>query len=144
MKKQDFSNHIRYYPPHHFIFYPLVIIMCGISVAFALKEENSAVWWMISAIIFIIGWLSFMMRQHYALTIQDRVVRLEMRYRYYRLTQKAFEPLEKNLSFGQVAALRFAPDEELPALVEKTITEKLKPTKIKASIINWQPDTMRV
>ena len=114
-----------------------------ISASFAIREANP-LWWIISGIIILVGWLSFMMRQHYALTLQNRLVRLEMRYRYYRLTQKAFEEIEMRLSFGQVAALRFAPDSELPALIEKTLSENLSPSEIKKSIINWLPDQMRV
>lgn len=143
MKKQGYSNHVRYYPPHHFVFYPIALAMLAIAIRFAIKE-NDMVWWMISALIVLVGWLSFMVRQHYALTLQNRMVRLEMRYRYYRLTQKAFEPVELQLSFGQIAALRFASDEELPALVEKTLVAKLSPGAIKKSIKKWLPDHMRV
>ena len=85
-----------------------------------------------------------MMRQHYALTCQNRIVRLEMRLRYYQLTQKRLEAIEDQLSFGQLAALRFASDEELVPLLEKTLREKLSPDAIKKAIHHWQPDQMRV
>ncbi len=85
-----------------------------------------------------------MLRQHYALGNQNRIIRLEMRLRYYILTQKRFEEIEKQLSKGQVLALRFAPDEELPSLVEKAIRENLTPDQIKKSIRNWLPDHHRV
>jgi hypothetical protein len=143
MKKQDFSNHVRYYPAHHFVFYPIILAFLITSISFAIKEKNN-LWWVMSGVIFLLGWLSFMMRQHYALILQNRIVRLEIRYRFYRLTQTAFEPLELKLSFGQLAALRFAPDDELPALVQKTLVENLSPTAIKKSIVNWLPDHMRV
>jgi hypothetical protein len=143
MKKQDYSNHVRYYPAHHFVFYPIIIAFLITSISFAIKENNN-LWWVMSGIIFLLGWLSFMMRQHYALILQNRIVRLEMRYRYFRLTQNAFEPVEMKLSFGQLAALRFASDDELPALVQKTLAENLSPTAIKKSIVNWLPDHMRV
>jgi hypothetical protein len=143
MKKQDYRNHVRYYPAHHFVFYPILLALLVTSIIFAIKEE-SKLWWVISAVILVVGWLSFMVRQHYALILQNRVVRLEMRYRYYRLTQTAFEPFELQLSFGQTAALRFAPDDELPSLVDKTLVENLSPAAIKKSIVNWLPDHMRV
>ena len=85
-----------------------------------------------------------MLRQHYALTLQNRLVRLEMRHKYSMLTGKDFEPLEAKLSFGQIAALRFASDEELVPLVARTIKENLSPKTIKESIVNWKPDLMRV
>lgn len=93
---------------------------------------------------FILGWLSFMMRQHYALTNQNRTVRLEMRLRYYQLTETRFDTFEKQLSFAQIAALRFAGDHELPVLVNKTIAENLRPDAIKKLVTDWQEDHMRV
>ena len=143
MKQQDYRNHVRYYPAHHFIFYPIAIALLFTSIGFAIKEQ-SKVWWMISGLIFLLGWLSFMVRQHYALTLQNRLIRLEMRYRYYRLTQTAFEPIEMQLSFRQLAALRFASDVEMPLLVKKTLAENLSPSRIKKSISHWIPDHMRV
>jgi hypothetical protein len=99
---------------------------------------------MMAAIIFLVTWLSFMMRQHYALIPQNRIIRLEMRLRYFQLYGKRFEPLEAKLRFRQIAALRFASDEELPALLERTLEENLSPNSIKKLITDWQPDHMRV
>ena len=85
-----------------------------------------------------------MLRQHYALGNQNRIVRLEMRLRYYQLTGKRFEPLEQQLLFGQIAALRFASDEELLPLIDRTLKENLSAKQIKQSVVNWQADDMRV
>ncbi len=145
MKKQDYKNHIRYYPPHHFVFYPVVIILIAICTWLANKyDQQSLVWMAFAVILALIAWLSFMMRQHYALGNQNRVVRLELRLRYYQLTHQKFEPLEAQLAFSQIAALRFAPDDELLVLIEKTLNEKLTASEIKKSIIVWLPDHMRV
>jgi len=69
---------------------------------------------------------------------------MEMRFRYYVLTQQRLEDVEQKLSFGQVAALRFASDEELPALLKRAVDENLSPDAIKKSIKNWVADDMRV
>jgi len=69
---------------------------------------------------------------------------MEMRLRYYQLTQKRLEEIESRLSFSQLAALRFAPDEELPDLVRQTLDDNLSADQIKKSIKNWLPDMMRV
>jgi hypothetical protein len=45
---------------------------------------------------------------------------------------------------GQVVALRFAPDAEFPALVEKAATNNLSGKEIKQSIQNWKADFYRV
>jgi len=97
-----------------------------------------------AALTSMLGGLSFMMRQHYALTNQNRTVRLEMRLRYYQLTQKRFEILEQRLSFKQIAALRFAGDDELIPLIDKTLAEDLQPGAIKKLVADWQEDLMRV
>lgn len=145
MKRQDYSNHTRYYIPHHFIFYPVVLLLAGISGSFIFKHpDRSKEWMAITALFILIGWLAYMLRQHYALTNQNRIVRLEMRLRYFQLTNRRFEIIEPDLSFAQIAALRFAADEELLLLIEKTIDEKLSPVQIKKSIVNWQADHMRV
>ena len=145
MKHQNYSHHVRYYAPHHFIFYPLVFAFMIISVKFAFKyPDRSLEWSAIAVVLAMITWLSFMLRQHYALNNQDRIVRLEMRLRYYQLTHERLEDLETKLSFGQIAALRFASDAELPALVKRSLRENLSPASIKRAIRNWVPDTMRV
>ena len=72
-----------------------------------------------------------MLRQHYALLLQNRIVRLEMRVRYFQMSGKRFEPVEQKLNFNQIAALRFASDSELPALVDRALKENLSPDAIK-------------
>lgn len=85
-----------------------------------------------------------MMRQHYALGNQDRIIRLEFRLRYFQLTGKSFDTLEEKLRFSQIVALRFASDDELIILIQKTIDENLSSKDIKKSVKNWKADHMRV
>lgn len=142
---QNYKNHIRYYIPHHFVFYPVILILVALSVWKSITGEgNSCIWIFLTIILLMIGWLSYMLRQHYALTNQNHIVVLEMRFRYYVLTNQRLELLEDRLSFGQIAALRFASDEELPALVKRTLAESLSPDQIKRAIVNWLPDYRRV
>lgn len=145
MKKQDYSNHVRYYTPHHFIFYPIILaLLVFVAVRLANSPGDKVEWLVLGSVIFLTGWLSYMMRQHYALTLQNRIVVLEMRLRYYQLTGERFENIAAELTFAQVAALRFASDKELPGLTERTVRENLSPKAIKTSIQHWVPDTMRV
>jgi hypothetical protein len=145
MEVQNFKNHVRYYIPHHFIFYPVVLLLMVLCIYFSTKyEDQQPIWIVLSVILFLIGWLSYMLRQHYALMNQDRIVRSELRLRYYLLTKKRLELLEHKLSLKQLLALRFASDEELPELVEEAVDTNLSPKEIKQSIKNWNPDYMRV
>jgi hypothetical protein len=144
MSQQNYNNHVRYYAPHHFVFYPIILIGIIFSLRHVYLHPDNTEWIAITGLFILSGWLSFMLRQHYALINQDRIVRLEMRFRYFAITGQRFELLEPRLTFGQIAALRFASDEELPALTQRTISENLSPKTIKQSIVHWLPDTMRV
>ena len=142
--KQEYKNHVKYYPLHHFIFYPVVLVLCVWSIVNYFSDEHNLVWLAVAMIFMMLGWLSFMVRQHYALINQNRIVRLELRFRYYVLTGKRLEEAERKLSFKQLAALRFAGDDELVGLIQKTLAENLSPDIIKQCIQNWLPDEMRV
>jgi hypothetical protein len=144
MEKQSFKNHIRYYPPHHFIYYPVIMTLLAFSVYFIFTAEDKLIWFFISAIFVVLFCLAFMLRQHYALTLQNRIVRLELRYRYFSLTQKRMENFEHQLKDEQLFALRFAPDEELEELIKKTLSESLSGIEIKKAIKHWKGDYTRV
>lgn len=145
MEVQNYKNHIHYYKAHHFVFYPAVILLfIACIVGLCRTEEQHLLWIVLAALTAMLGWLSFMTRQHYALGNQNRIARLELRLRYYVLTHKRLEAIESRLSMKQILALRFASDEELEALIEKTIRENLSPDAIKRSVKGWVPDYMRL
>lgn len=145
MKTQNYQNHIRFYPPHHFVLLPLLFFLLIASTVCIFRYPQRSFEFAALAVIFLlILWVAIMLRQHYALGNQNRIIRLEMRLRYYQLTQQRFEPLEQQLEFGQLAALRFASDAELPRLIDRTLKENLSPKQIKQSVKDWQPDYMRL
>lgn len=144
-QKQNYNNHVRWYPPHHFVFYPIMLVLLGFTSYKACYDTAlREVWVLVTIIIAVITWLAYMLRQHYALTLQNRLVLAELRYRYLAITGNRLEPLEERLSEGQLFALRFAPDEELETLANRAITENLSPDTIKRSIQNWRADPRRV
>ena len=83
----------------------------------------------------------FVFVRMFALKAQDRAIRAEENLRHFVLTGKL---LPASLSVGQIVALRFAPDAEFPALVEKAATNNLSGKEIKQSIQNWKADFYRV
>jgi hypothetical protein len=76
----------------------------------------------------------------FALRLQDRIIRLEMQVRLTRLGREADIA---RLSLQQIIALRFASDAELPALVDRALSERLSPDQIKRAITEWQGDYLR-
>ncbi|MFH6956969.1 DUF6526 family protein [Flavobacterium aquidurense] len=144
MKIQTYYNHIRYYSPHHFVYYPVLSLFLAASIYFAFTTNDSLIWSFISVGFVFLFCLAFMLRQHYALILQNRIVRLELRYRYFTLTGKRFEELEYKLTDDQLFALRFAPDNELVPLIEDALKNNLSGDAIKKAIVHWKADYNRV
>lgn len=114
------------------------------SVDFTFETEDKLIWGFISALFVLLLYLAFMMRKHYALTLQNRIIRLKLRYRYFALTGKRFEVIEVQLKDEQLFALRFAADDEFLRLIKKTLSNNLTGTQIKKAIIHWKGDYERV
>lgn len=80
-----------------------------------------------------------------ALKAQDRIIRLEERLRYNRLLTGDVAEKASTLPIGQIIALRFASDDELPSLVQRTLDGEFKTNKeIKLAVKNWRGDYLRV
>ena len=142
---KNYKNNIRFYPPNHFVFYPVMFELFTFAVWQAVtKESDRMLWVFITIMTAMLIWVSYMLRQHYALTLQNRLVLMELRYRYFMVTGKRLEPLEEQLTEGQLFALRFAPDDELEALAERVLNESLSADTIKRSIKHWRADNRRV
>lgn len=144
MKIQTYYNHVRYYKPHHFVYYPVLTLFLAASIYFAFTTKDSLIWSFISVCFIFLFCLAFMLRQHYALILQNRIVRLELRYRYFTLTGKRFEELEYKLTDDQIFALRFAPDNELLPLIDDALKNNLSGDAIKKAIVHWKADYDRV
>jgi len=144
MKVQSYQNHIRFYPPHHFIYYPVLIVFLAFSIYFAFTTPQQLIWGFIAVIFIFLFCLAFMLRQHYALILQNRIVKLELRYRYFVLTGNRFEAIEHKFTDDQIFAFRFAPETEFLPLIERTIAENLSGDDIKKAIKHWKGDYNRV
>lgn len=145
MEQQNYKNHRKYYPPHHFIYLPLLILLEVFGIYKIFNEvENKLTWILFSIVIFLILYLAIMTRQHYALGLQNRLVRLEFKQRYFEIFNQRSDAVEEKLNFSQIAALRFAYDDEFKDLLNKALHENISGDEIKRSIKNWQPDQHRI
>lgn len=145
METQNYNNHRKYYPPHHFIFLPLLFFLEIFGMYKIFKDsEHELLWILFSVMIFLIFYLAIMVRQHYALGLQNRLVRLEFKQRYFELFNERSDAVEDKLNFSQIAALRFAYDDEFKELLYKALHENISGDEIKKSIKKWRADRIRV
>ncbi len=142
MAEQTFKNHGRIHPAYHFVVMPVFLANIVAVIVRAVRQPSAwHVWQVVVAAALLL--LAGVVRT-YALRVQDRVIRLEERIRMAALLPLELHPLQRELTTGQIIALRFASDAELAGLIERTVREKLAPKQIKAAIVNWRPDTHRV
>ena len=149
MSDQNLKNYRKYYPLHHFIFYPISLVLlfiCLFQIVININHNSSFVkiWSAIAAVVILMIVLSFMLRQHYALGLQDRIIINEFKLRYYTLTGNRLENSTYHFSDAQIFALRFAADDELMDLMHQTVQNNWSPSKIKRNIKNWKADNSRV
>ena len=141
---QNAKNHSRLYPLHHFVLTPMALTLVVWSFVNLINGENplsERIYFLLMAMSILLA--SFIARI-FAIKNQDRIIRLEMRQRYFELAGTSFKEKEKQLRLSQIIALRFASDEELLQLMDRAIAEKLSNKDIKLAIQHWQADVRRV
>ena len=142
MNTQNLKNHARYIPIWH-IAIPLLILFLLIGSIITLVHATPDTHYAAVCILVIALLLPFFYwyTRAFALRAQDRAIRAEENFRHFILTGK---PMDRQLRMGQVIALRFASDEEMPALAKRAVAENLSAKQIKTEIKNWKADNYRV
>ncbi len=80
----------------------------------------------------------------FALAVQDRIIRLEMRLRLKEILPPDLKGRIDELTRDQFVALRFASDAEMPDLMREVLTNNIRNRdEIKRRVRNWVPDTLR-
>ena len=137
-KKQTYKNHVRVVPLYHYLTFLAMLILTAGAVYNLITSKNEQ---QLQSLLFLLLVLTVISvsfhNRSFALKAQDRAVRAEENFRYFVLTGT---PLPRKLTIFQIIALRFASDEELVALVERTIKENLTPKEIKKAVKNWKAD----
>lgn len=141
-ESQSLANHAKVVPGFHY----------GVLGAFSLN----LIWSLVRlyrvpgidslvGVVVAVGLLGlFFYTRTFPLRVQDRVIRLEMRLRLAGVLPDDLRPRIADLRPGQLVALRFAGDAELPALVRQVLDENLTDRReIKRRIRDWQPDHLR-
>jgi len=139
---QNFQNHAKYVPVFHFFVLPALIFNIAWNIARVIHAPsgNSVVALVVALALFLVA----LYGRLFALAVQDRLIRLEMQLRMQNILPVALRSRISDFTVGQLVALRFASDAELPALAGKVLADNLTDRKtIKKMIQNWQPDELR-
>jgi Family of unknown function (DUF6526) len=142
-KPQNFQNHVRLVPLFHQFALPVLLlnliwtIYHLVKAGVSFETVNGILLALALMVIALYGRL-------FALTVQDRVIRLEMRLRLTELLPPDLRPRIPEFTVAQLVSLRFASDAELPALARKALEDKLSDRKsIKQLVKDWQGDYLR-
>lgn len=137
---QSYENHTAKFPLQHFIWLPLSALSL-IALIVYFFTGNTLLQTILMTTTLIIAIIGGMLARLYGLKLQDRIIRLEEQFRHTQLTG---QPLDTRITLPQLIALRFASDDEFPALAKRAVEEQLSADAIKKQITNWRADTQRI
>lgn len=142
MKEQNYKNHTQVVYGYYLFTGVPILILIALAIQKIISGNGSNL--ELNIMLLLTGWILLTMlfrSRSFALKAQDRAIRAEEGLRYFILTGKR---LDQRLTIGQVIALRFAGDEEFPALAQKAADENLSNREIKMQIKNWRSDWYRI
>jgi hypothetical protein len=139
---QTYANHTRIDPLFHYFLLPVAAIHFLLSVWKLIRQPGVETAWL--GVLGLAAVIAVLKIRTNALTVQDRVIRLEERLRLASLVGEPLRSRLGELTAGQLVALRFASDAEIPGLVDKVLRDKMARADIKKAIVTWRPDYHRV
>ncbi|HXN23975.1 MAG TPA: DUF6526 family protein [Candidatus Dormibacteraeota bacterium] len=143
MTAQHYKNHRMLVPAFHFFVLPVFGLNFGYSL-YRLKQTSSSFDSIVGVLVAAALLMGVLYSRLFALRVQDRVIRLEMQLRLERILPSDLKSRIHEFALGQLIALRFASDAELPELARLVLAQKLTGRNaIKQSIQNWQADVLR-
>ncbi len=142
--EQSLANHTRLHPIQHFIWLPLSAITLVTGLVYTIVsfiKGNPVLLPLLVLAASIVGFISGFLARRNALVVQDRIIRMEEQFRYFRITG---EMPSEEITVKQWIALRFASDQELAKLAQQAGKEQLTGKQIKERIKHWRSDLHRV
>jgi len=140
--EQNYANHRRYFPLFHFIVIPLLSINWIVTIVVAWRHPSAMAWWQVVVAFALVG-LAFAARLM-ALTVQNRLIRLEETLRLERLLPDDLRPRIGELRTRHLIGLRFCSDAELPDACRAVFAgEATTSDAIKRRVKNWRADYSR-
>lgn len=142
-EKQCYENHKRI--PTFYIVQMLILLVAVIMGAAALHVGDLKLFASAMLFLTLAGIAGVMQARWYALTLQDRIIRLEMRVRLEKVLPDDLRGRIPELTLKQLIGLRFAADAEMANLVRKVLDERIETADaIKRLVKDWQGDHLRV
>src|SRR4051812_44309404 len=139
---QTYANHRKFFPLFHFFVAPVLLVNAINQGRHAVANPNRSTVFAAVVALAIAG-AAFAARLM-ALKVQDRVIRMEVTNRLRGCLPAELHARINELRPGQMVALRFASDRELPDLVRGVLDGKLQgQNAIKKEIKEWQGDFLR-
>lgn len=141
-ENQNFENHAKFFPLFHFVVAPILLLNVVWSIVRLIRHVSidTIVSLLVAVGLFLLALTARLM----ALTVQDRVIRLETRLRMQQLLPVGLRARIPEFTLDQLVSLRFASDAELPSLAQRVLDEKLtNRAAIKKLVRDWQPDLLR-
>src|SRR5512141_1315443 len=120
---QSYANHRRIDPWYHVFLFGVLAINVVVALVRLVRYPGLPMAWSVVVSVALVV-LLFKVRL-YALKVQDRVIRLEERLRLSVLLPEPLRARIPELTLGQLVALRFASDAEVPGLVERALAGAL-------------------
>jgi len=139
---QTYKNHTRFFPLFHFFVVPVLLLnfLNSVRHLWQAPSLNTAFLTVVAAALAMLALSARLM----AITVQDRVIRLEMRLRLREVLSPDLCSRIHELTPRQLVALRFASDAELPELVRQVLASGTLTTRdIKQRVKDWQGDYLR-
>jgi hypothetical protein len=139
---QTYKNHARVVPVYHIgVFFSLLAFLFWSGYRLFQNMTGESIIGFVLAIALLLMFFSLRVQ---ILTVQDRVIRLEMRLRLREILSPELAARAAALPIKQLIALRFACDSELPELVREVVDGRLhEPKDIKQRVKEWQADFLR-
>jgi hypothetical protein len=141
-QEQNFKNHTRIVPAFHIVGF-LLLVANFIWALYRLSRDptGDAIIQLCLAVALVVMFGSLRVQ---IVTVQDRVIRMEMRLRLAQILPVALHPSIPRLTPKQLVALRFAGDGELESLVQQVLAGRLTTQKeIKILVKDWRADHLR-
>ena len=143
MAEQSYANHTKWVPTFHFFVVPVMVL--NVVQSIVKLARHWFYWDGLVGVLVALALLVFVFNARlFALRVQDRVIRMEERQRMARLLPEDLQARIMEFTLGQLVALRFASDGELPELARKVLADRITSGKvIKQRVKNWRADYLR-